>query len=846
MTTSTLPESLKPYESLTEMRVRYNNLVREFGNTLGDPPAALLNTAEKFVSRGCATGTLLDDPDERWDGQNMLNFWAKILYRYSGVPVDERPMAVLAQFSSLEAAPAKVGDAPFQAPPLPPDVYVARESFLSDLKQQLLAGRNIALCSSPGMGKTLIATNLAHDPEVREKYPDGVLWAKLGDHPDVSSILRAWGEALKISNEVDSYIDRERAQKLIRQRLARRQMLLVMDDAWQSDAVTALMLGGTNCVHIITTYLMSVALDFDPQAAVTVSGLSESDGLALLVRRAPRAVEGKEDEARKLVERLAGSPLGLSLIANYFASQDSGRYSPDLKELFGRLVEEKQAIEAKPLYQDPRDEVQTASSLLAAISWCFEHLSDKERHVLEAFSSFPPKPNSFSHAAARYIAVENPGAIDMLLDKGLLERAAPDRYSLHRSVSDFLKRRSHTGIDDTSWRRMAIFFVNFAKDTKTESHEFEQEEKNIFAALETAYEHGMWELVVEGTEAIFGYLDRRGSYVRAKKHLLRAREAAEKLNNDKSLASILLKLGEINERQSEYTEGNEHLKESLDIAQTVEDHDITARALQGLGVVNMALAKYEKAQHYLDGALKLALQTDNTSVACAIETRLGWLERALGRFEASRKRTEHALALAMKNGYTTQIAELNLSLGVLDFFKTNYEDAKAHDEEGLHYAEKAQDKRLQCALHQALGGVEIELENFDAAETHLMRSLQLAVEIGHRWYTSVIWKELGELKLKQKYPNSASDAFKKALELAREVNSSELMGLSIYGLARVAAAQKNYAEARLQGQTCLNIFQLMGYYKKDEVQKWIDSLPVGSTATGSTLQLSDSNMLPAC
>jgi tetratricopeptide (TPR) repeat protein len=839
MTTPSLPEaeSLKPYESLIAMRVVYHNLAREYANSLGDPPDALLNAAEKFVSRGCETGTLLDDPDERWDAQNMVNFWAKILYRYSGAPGDERPMATLAPFGSLEAEPAKLGDAPFQAPPLRPDLYLGRESFLSDLKQQLLAGRNIALYSSPGMGKTLIATKLAHDPQVREKYPDGVLWAKLGDHPDVSSILRTWGEALKIANEMDWYVDldRERAGKLIRQALQRPGMLLVVDDAWQSDVVKALKLGGPKCVHIVTTYLMSVALDFDPRGAVTVPGLSESDGLTLFASRAPRAVEDKEDEARELVKKLADSPFALSLIANYYGNQDPG-HSTDLKELYGHIVKEKQAIGAERasllFYKGPRDEMQTPASLLAAISWCFAHLSDREKNVLEAFSSFPPKPNSFSHAAARDIAAEDQEGIKMLLDKGLLERTALDRYSLHRSVSDFLKRRSHARTDNTPERRMVSFFVNFVKDQATELHELEQEEKNIFAALETAYEQGMGELVVDGTVAIFGYLDRRGLYVLANKHLLRARECAKKLNNDKSLASILLKMGEINERQSDYAEAGEHLKASLDIAKRVDDHDITARALKSLGVVNMALAKYEKAQDYLNEALVLAQQNDNASVACDIETRLGWLDRALGRFEESRGRTEHALTLATENH---QIAELKLSLGVLEFFEEKYEEARVHDEEGLHYAEEAQDKRLQCALNQALGGVQIELKNFEAAETHLMKSLHLAVDIGHRWYTSVIWKEIGELKLKQGYPNSASDAFKKALDLAREVNSSELIGLAIYGLARVAEAQKNYAEARLQGQNSLNIFQLMDYYKQDEVKKWIDKLPVGSNATGSML-----------
>ena len=105
-----------------------------------------------------------------------------------------------------------------------------------------------------------------------------------------------------------------------------------------------------------------------------------------------------------------------------------------------------------------------------------------------------------------------------------------------------------------------------------------------------------------------------------------------------------------------------------------------------------------------------------------------------------------------------------------------------------------------------------------------MKALHLSVEIGHRWYSGVIWKELGELMLRQNRPNAAAEAFKKGLEIAREVNSPEVMGMSLYGLARVAAVQENFAEARLQARTSLNIFQSIGHYKTTEVADWLSSI----------------------
>ncbi|HEX6719089.1 MAG TPA: tetratricopeptide repeat protein [Pyrinomonadaceae bacterium] len=836
MTTASRPEpkSAQPYESLVDMIVAYNSLTREYGETLERNSSSrhldkLLDRADEFVSRGCETGKLLNDTDERWEAQDMLNFWAKILYRHRRQPGEEPLMAVLSPFGSVEPTDAESAPIYFELPSEPLEVYVGRENFLSDLKQQLLAGRNVALYSSPGTGKTSIAAKLAHDPDLREKYPDGVLWTSLGEQPEVSTILRNWAKALKVLTEEDpdsDLLDQEHTGNLIRRALGRRRMLLVITDAWQPEAALALKLGGPDCAHILTTYLMPVAVGFDAQAPVRVHRFCRSDGLRLFTSLAPKAVEGQEDEVRKLVRALDHSPLALALIATYYERQHLADSKPDLKRLRQRLLKEKEVIEAErssALLTVACDDVLTPASLLAAIGWCFEQLGPEEKYVLEAFSAFPPKPNRFSDAAARSIIESRTGSIEKLLDYGLLEKPSDDRYSLHRAVSDFLKRRTHAFTDNAAEQRMVDYYVNLAKMQATNLHVLEQEEKNILAALEVAYKLDLWQAVVEGTNALFGYFDRRGLYVRAEETLDRARKAAQQLNDD-SLANILLKIGEINERRSEYVNANKHLQESLEIARKFENDDLCARALQVLGVVSMAVAKYEDAERYLTEALDLARKIKNTDIECAIETRLGWMERGLGRFKESRERTERALKLAQRFHYIRQAAELKLSLGVLDFFELDYKQAKKHDLEGLRYAERAEDKRLQCALHQALGGVEIELESFEKAEAHLMKSLHLSMEIGHRWYNGVIWKELGELKLRQNLPNAAAGAFKNAADLAREVNSPELIGLVLYGLARVAEAQQNYVEARLQGQNSLNIFESIGHHKKSEVKAWIKSI----------------------
>lgn len=69
-----------PFPSLTVMRDTHRVLLRTFraeGNT-EEFAAAVLD----FVIQGSATGVLLDDEDSRWAAQNMIDYWATMLYRW--------------------------------------------------------------------------------------------------------------------------------------------------------------------------------------------------------------------------------------------------------------------------------------------------------------------------------------------------------------------------------------------------------------------------------------------------------------------------------------------------------------------------------------------------------------------------------------------------------------------------------------------------------------------------------------------------------------------------------------------------------------------------------------------
>ncbi len=136
-------------------------------------------------------------------------------------------------------------------PPLPAE-YLERGE-LGDLQAALLgAGTGavgvtggmpaVGLHGQGGIGKTVLAAAAASDPVVRAHFPDGVFWVTAGEQPDLVGLqtglltrLGAAGMAPRSATE---------GVGLLRQALAGRQVLLVIDDVWSAAAAQAFRVTG--------------------------------------------------------------------------------------------------------------------------------------------------------------------------------------------------------------------------------------------------------------------------------------------------------------------------------------------------------------------------------------------------------------------------------------------------------------------------------------------------------------------------------------------------------------------------------------------------------------------------
>jgi NB-ARC domain len=333
---------------------------------------------------------------------------------------------------------------PFLAPPRRRAWIVGRDELLADLKAKALAADRdpaIALVQIPGVGKSELALALAYDGDLLGAFPDGVLWADIGKHPDVGLVLGKWASALGVTTEELAGLNVEGRCDEIRRRIGTSRMLLVVDDAWDPAIAQRFLLGGPGCLHIVTTRSSDVAWEFAEDTVVSVPELDDDAGFTLLETLAPEAVAEDPEAARALVRDLGGLPLGLVLTGRKLAKASSTKQPRRMRAALEQLRQKHGRLSlGESQVGGPR-----VRSLNASIELSVDGLSPESRRVLTALSVFRAKPGSFDEEAAVAVTGANVECLDELQDAGLLETYRPGRYTLQRLIAEYARAQLGDG-----------------------------------------------------------------------------------------------------------------------------------------------------------------------------------------------------------------------------------------------------------------------------------------------------------------------------------------------------------------------------------------------------------------
>lgn len=318
-----------------------------------------------------------------------------------------------------------------------PSLLIGREEALREIKQRLGIGgaemRALTVIQGwPGVGKSTTVAMLAHDPEITRQFPDGILWASLGENPSILGELSAWAGAFKLSEPGRARKTEEISAQLTAI-LHEKRALLIVDDVWHADHVQPFRVGGQMCALVITSRLNDVAHALAPTAfdLYRLPVLTNNAALELLAKLTPETTAEYPDEARELVRDLEGLPLAVHVAGRLLHSE--AQLGWGIRELLAELRTGAGLLGAQAPSEMLGAGRDTSPTVAALLKRSTDLLDEEIRRRFAFLGLFIPKPATFdleAMAVAWDVADPKPTA-RALVNRGLLEPISGGRFQMH-------------------------------------------------------------------------------------------------------------------------------------------------------------------------------------------------------------------------------------------------------------------------------------------------------------------------------------------------------------------------------------------------------------------------------
>jgi NB-ARC domain/Trypsin-like peptidase domain len=216
---------------------------------------------------------------------------------------------LLAGITDVALAAGVPGRLSSHVPDLPRN-FVSRANDVAALVGTVLSqSEPVVVHGMPGIGKTVLASAVAHDEQVRRSFPDGVFWVTFGREHNIMRSQALLAEDL--GDGPRAFVDAEQGKARLKTLLAARACLVVLDDVWNAEDLSAFDALGPNCRMMITTRDARVGV---PLAGVDyqVNILQEDLALQLLTKWSGQYTDLAR--AQEVVRACGGLPLALAMI----------------------------------------------------------------------------------------------------------------------------------------------------------------------------------------------------------------------------------------------------------------------------------------------------------------------------------------------------------------------------------------------------------------------------------------------------------------------------------------------------------------------------------------------------
>jgi tetratricopeptide (TPR) repeat protein len=737
---------------------------------------------------------------------------------------------------------------PFQAIPAPA-IFVGRAAELADLRARLLAPQQEAVYCLQGMagvGKTTLAAQLAY--LLAPYFPDGVLWARL-DTADPLAVAGTFAAAY--GRDVSAYPDLESRSRVLREVLAHKRVLLVLDNAESGAAVEPFLPPTGPCAVLITTRRQDLQVGARMhRVAVAPFAPDGPEARALFAH-----FLGADTVARQgaLLDQIAGVqghlPLALAIVAGRLATMPT----PAADTLLARLREEQQRLPAL---------VQDHWSVQLSFADSYRALPAPQQAAFAALGALAG--SEFSLEAALAVIGGDPATgaeiLHQLYNRSLIAAGhSPGRYRLHPLLRDFA--RAHLQ-DPAVPTHMVAFFLTFIAERANDYPALDGDWSNIRAALDLAPATSEARRFPAAVLALASYLEARGRYPLAAQLAEQAlplaaapdqirllgmagRVAERQGDTDRAAAlldaglaqaraagdtaallALLIDRGAVARQQGRLTEAATYLHEAQALARPGTDTAREAVLLAQLGVLARQRGEYTQAAQYYQAGLQVARLGGHTATLSALLASLSALAGQRGDYAQAESYLQEGLGLATALGHQEQIITALTNLGLVACRRGDFAGALAHLQAALDRARAIGHQERICMLLINLTAVSADAGLDPVGPGYLAEGLRLARTLNQPWLLCAILEEQGEFKLRQSDLAAAEATFDEMETVARTHSLREYQAAALHGQAQVAVAQGRIAAARDLGEQSQALYAALDHPRQRTVAAWLATVPV--------------------
>jgi tetratricopeptide (TPR) repeat protein/transcriptional regulator with XRE-family HTH domain len=731
-----------------------------------------------------------------------------------------------------------------------------------------------AIGGMAGVGKTAFAIHAAH--ELAGQFPDGQIFLALHGHTPgrrplepadalATLLMTAGVPAPRIPPDLGSRL------ALWRDRLAGKQLLLILDDAADSEQVRPLLPGSGHNLVLVTSRRHLTALE--DSRTISLDSLPPEDAARLLIRLAARPELDADDAAVAEITRLcAYLPLAVGMLArqlHHHPTWTPADLATDLAATRDRLS----LMQAENV------------SVAAAFNLSYDDLGERQQRLFRRLGLHPGAEID-SYAAA---ALDDTGQaavrrdLETLYDHYLLTEPKRGRYRLH----DLLKEHARTlaaeqdpdhdrtqarerlydyyqHAAELADRRLARYTRPGPGDDATPARETPDlsdrtlslrwaraERATLLACLDEASHAGQHARVIALTAALTSLLRQDGPWADAICRHTAAVSAARYLGGPLEVANALHDLGVANYLAGDYRGAADALTESrdiygrtgerlgqanalsnlgvvlrhlsadyagatggleqaLDIYRDLGDRHGQANALTNLGVVRGLTNDYGGAVEALTAAIDLARGIGDGQGQANALGNLGILLRHLGKYPEAAQAAQEALRIFRDFGDRLGQANALGGLGNVRREMGDYPDAAQALESALRIFQELGERLGQARILSDLAVVRQLTGDYQRATTALEMSLTICRDLGDRGGEVEVLNKTGTLYRVSGDLSRARDCHEQALTLAREIGGAWDEAHALAGLGRWARDAGLTAQAEASLEQAAEIFLRIG------------------------------------